>query len=1473
MLYKLPQLLKKTDMLSKPSRDCTRKNNISILTAYYVLLLLLVLVFILSLTTATTTTTDTQYRQQLSSDNNKLGTTLTTNKQAYIPGNQKLLPNSVSPRKLFSLSKRSSPLNLFNIADEPRQQLPAISSNSTVTSNSNSFKSDLSKSKNSSETQTPSCKDNDKIVDDSVIKIGYLTNIHGQNSQRQGIVISGALSYAIDKLNNDTSRFPNRRFELIANDTHGNTLVGTAAMLDQWREGALAFFGPEGSCEVEATLASAINLPMISYKCSDSKVSNKLFYRTFLRTHPPDTQIVSSVLSLLTNYKWMKFSIISEKSNQYQAVARSLIEKAKAQNFTINNESKFDDIYICCLEHKSCCHDSLFNIVDSTLTKTRIYIFLGSTNDLISMMQVMQVKNLVSSGEYLVIYIDLEPYSKHESYKYIYKIDMDSSQKKTMIEAAKSLLIVAARPPTEMTEYSNFEEIIRFYNSLPPFNFKQPFASLKTHITIYASYLYDAFMLYADALEETIEDDDDIRNGSAIVKRIINKKSYQSITGTWMSIDANGDVEGNYSVLSLQPFTPDYKLRVMPPEESPYTMLPACEFYYDNETLVLTGSVDWWYGRVPVDEPGCGYDGSACRRRPDAVRKELAMFLIGILIVVCIFVSHIYRNWKKEQEIAGLLWKIQLDKLDFDNEVGQLNRSHSRGSCMSQLSNDSLRYRSKMYYTKTAIYCGVVVAVKDLNFNYKKERDMPRATKVEIRLIKDFHHDNINTFIGACINTEQSLMYIVSEYCSKGSLQDVLQNGDFKLDVMFITSFINDLLSGLSYLHRSDLKFHGNLKTSNCLITARWQLKITDFGLHQYRKKASQPPPPSNESSRQSYFRNKLWLAPELLRDESLIGNQKTDIYALGIILHEIAARQGPFGVDDSSSCLKPEQIIQMVKCQQSNHSQMIHVDVSSSSSHQQQVSQDQTASCTIAMSAANKKHESVSLVTKDFQTTTTGISGHLLKDLSLNKLRKQNVRIKQRPRSHEPRHNQQKHEQLELSLCRNHKSQQIVNSSPTTTNTASLVSKLTTYPVVSICGCDNNLNKSSESSDGISSNINRNNNDVDICDIDNQVSIQFNQQQQVENNQSLEYNNSYGYRPDTSRLQYPSFFIDTMKACWSEKPELRPDLVLVRRKLSKKANIFDNMISMLEKYANNLEDLVAERTAQLAEEKCKVEVLLHRMLPPSVASQLVLGKEVKPEFFDAVTIFFSDIVGFTEMSASSTPMQVVVFLNDLYTLFDAIIKEYKVYKIETIGDAYMVVSGLPERISEHASEIASMALEMLRSIKEFHIRHKPDKLLQLRIGLHTGPVVAGVVGTTMPRYCLFGDTVNTASRMESNGEALRIHISAQTKKYLQECKQCNYVIESRGKIHLKGKGECETFWLIGYEGGGHSSHCRHLPGQPANTSSQYQTNIGLFNEINSDSKKRTQRNVNSQCLNSNNMTDGRQFGSGRLEQRSIRFD
>ena len=158
--------------------------------------------------------------------------------------------------------------------------------------------------------------------------------------------------------------------------------------------------------------------------------------------------------------------------------------------------------------------------------------------------------------------------------------------------------------------------------------------------------------------------------------------------------------------------------------------------------------------------------------------------------------------------------------------------------------------------------------------------------------------------------------------------------------------------------------------------------------------------------------------------------------------------------------------------------------------------------------------------------------------------------------------------------------------------------------------------------------------------------------------------------------------------------------------------------------------------------------------------------------------------------------MEVVTLLNSLYKLFDARIDRYDVYKVETINDSYMVASGLPVKNgNRHAAEIGTMALDLLAGSSLFVVPHRPEDRLQLRIGIHTGPVVSGVVGSKMPRYCLFGDTVNVASRMQSTGEPMKIHMTYETKMLLDNIG--GYTSELRGQMEVKGKGLMDTYWLM----------------------------------------------------------------------------
>uniref|UniRef100_A0A8R1HPN2 Guanylate cyclase n=2 Tax=Caenorhabditis japonica TaxID=281687 RepID=A0A8R1HPN2_CAEJA len=421
--------------------------------------------------------------------------------------------------------------------------------------------------------------------------------------------------------------------------------------------------------------------------------------------------------------------------------------------------------------------------------------------------------------------------------------------------------------------------------------------------------------------------------------------------------------------------------------------------------------------------------------------------------------------------------------------------------------------------------------------------------------LRKLDHENVNKFIGISIDGAEFVA--VWKMCMRGSLQDIIGQGNFSIDPFFMYCVIRDIAEGLKYLHSSFLHVHANLRSGTVLVNESWQAKLTDFGLGNLAEE------------KKPMKRRKLWMAPEVIRG-TLLPHQiekPADIYSLAIIASEVLTRKE-------------------------------------------------------AWDMANRKDTVDEIV----------------------------YRIKK---------------------------------------------------------------------GGL---------DPPRPDLDTEG---------VEVNHNL---------------------LVLIRDCWSEEPTDRPtaDVIcnLLRNMMPKKGNLMDHVFNILEDYTTNLEVEVEDRTKELTAEKRKADVLLGRMLPKQVAERLKQGQTVEPEGFDAVTVFFSDVVKFTQLAAKCTPFQVVNLLNDLYSNFDAIIEEHGVYKVESIGDGYLCVSGLPVRNGNaHIKNIVELSLDFMAYCKSFKVPHLPREEVELRIGVNSGPCVAGVVGLSMPRYCLFGDTVNTASRMESNGK------------------------------------------------------------------------------------------------------------------------
>ncbi|XP_063832442.1 atrial natriuretic peptide receptor 1-like isoform X3 [Ostrinia nubilalis] len=821
---------------------------------------------------------------------------------------------------------------------------------------------------------------------------------------------------------------------------------------------------------------------------------------------------------------------------------------------------------------------------------TRIVVVCANPSTVREIMLAADDLNMVSSGEYVFFNIELFSNLASASSKEPWKVANDTDERNERARRAYSSVLTVTSPAPEKKEYLEFSDQVK---QLAATKYNYTFGKGEVVSTFVAAF-YDAVLLYALALNDTLQQANSTSgplDGAAVIKNMWNR-TFQGITGE-VIIDGNGDRVASYSLLDMNPVTSKFEV--------------VATYVAANSSLqfIPDRPIHWAGGRLmpPPDTPECGFDGSLCPDNSLPVYAILSIVLSSVVVVLAILSVFIYRHYKLEAEIAMMTWRVSWSDVlppggRLRGSMHSLARRYSSGTAYSDEATSLPGDRQ--VFTRRGYYKGCRVAIKKVD---KQRIDLTRPLLLELKKMKDLEHDHLARFYGACVDPPHCCL--LTEYCPKGSLQDILENETIKLDWMFKVSLMHDIVRGMHYLHGTDIRSHGALKSSNCVVDSRFVLKITDFGLHALRTS-------EKDTRAHSYWTRLLWTSPELLRlpEPPPEGTQKGDVYSFGIIMHEIVNRQGAFWLGPGIE-LSPKEIIETV----------------------------------------------------------------------------------------------------------------------------------------------------------IASGLRPNTSHHRSCDAD-----------------------------DATEL---------MRRCWAEEPTERPDFAHLKgaiRRLNKtqeSSNILDNLLSRMEQYANNLEMLVEDRTKDYLEEKKKCEELLYQLLPKSVASQLIHGQSVVAETFEQVTIYFSDIVGFTALSASSTPMQVVDLLNDLYTCFDSIVENYDVYKVETIGDAYMVVSGLPERNgTRHACEVARMALALLDAVKRFRIRHRPHDQLKLRIGLHSGPCVAGVVGLKMPRYCLFGDTVNTASRMESNGEALKIHVSPDTRALLETFG--TFHLECRGEVAMKGKGILITYWLLG---------------------------------------------------------------------------
>ncbi len=251
-------------------------------------------------------------------------------------------------------------------------------------------------------------------------------------------------------------------------------------------------------------------------------------------------------------------------------------------------------------------------------------------------------------------------------------------------------------------------------------------------------------------------------------------------------------------------------------------------------------------------------------------------------------------------------------------------------------------------------------------------------------------------------------------------------------------------------------------------------------------------------------------------------------------------------------------------------------------------------------------------------------------------------------------------------------------------------------------------------------------------------------------------------------------------------------DLQRENRLLARKLARMDTNVRQMEEMQDSTSKLLSSLMRELDQERARSQALLLNILPQAIIDRLGDGETTIADRYDSVTVLFSDLVGFTSISSDLEPQLLVSELNSLFSEFDALCERTEVEKIKTIGDAYLAVGGLPGTRMDHAPAVAELALGMVEAVKR--LNRSSDSDWKIRIGVHSGPAVAGVIGTRKFVYDVWGDTVNVASRLESSAELNQVHVS----EPVAEALRGSFDLERRGTVDLKGKGDTETYILLG---------------------------------------------------------------------------
>ncbi|KAI8514044.1 Retinal guanylyl cyclase 1 [Branchiostoma belcheri] len=1117
-----------------------------------------------------------------------------------------------------------------------------------------------------------------------------------------------AVRLAVETVNNDTAFCPgiNMSYHMYHTGCTPAERLATFVATAGGQLAADAFIGPVSTtvCTPAAQLATAWNKAMVSWGCLKSELTK---LPTFTRLVPSSRRMAEAVAEAMKYFSWMHAALVISLKPMWKELGDYVYKALKNAGLRV-------DIQLSVSSETTSTEmvEKLRNITEIPDIKVIILCTGSHMSDSLEESLVLNASHQLglSSGRYAFISADPLLNSAVASR---FHAATDSATNRTA-DIYRSLLTLSPSPPSQLREIS--QESLRETRRMVQDGW------IKLHELFTFSTLYDSVITMATAINNTMpghRGTDGLTNGTAITRRM-REVEFEGLSGR-VSFDQSGERMFNFALMQ-HPMDGG----------SPETLIMLEASYLDGSTLQYRGvQHDGVFQTVllPGPDPACKFEGY-CEDPTSNNSVVVVGILVGVFLTVlaCVASAILFSKLYMKSQMRDSKLVLVVGDLVFVNRNSTKNSRNdlhwqglrapslalsttqrSAGSECGDGNSPVARYNGELVWLKR-------MHLRDLGAN-------SRVMKV-LKQMRDLHSENLNPFMGCY--TEPGNQGIVTEHCSRGSLEDLIRNEEMQLDWVVKQSLLTDLVrvNPINRCAGPARTSSGPLRLVRTPLPLRW---------------------PSSDLSGPLYrCTGPARTCPDLLR-----------LVRTPLSLRRTSSDlSGPAQTSPDSFIASPDQLGLGMKYLH-NSTIQVHGRLNSrncliDSRFVLKISDYGLPDLLATQKESRKEQKETESRAKDLLWTAP----ELLRDPVLRKA------------------GTQKGDVYSFAII----CQEIILRGPPfcmlSLSAQEIIAKVKKPPP--------------------------------LC------------------------------RPSVTASSAPQDFINMMKQCWTELPDMRTDFNQLYEELKiinkgNKINIVDNMFKMLEH---------------------------------SVADNLKRGLPVKPEAFTETTIYFSDIVGFTTISAMSEPMQVVDLLNDLYTTFDDVIRNYDVYKVrnwdkakaradnclqtslslaasrrsmiqqvqqgpfcgvvlpcartfsvfldcvlllecalnvETIGDAYMVVSGLPVRNgNRHAGEIATMSLDILHASGLFTIRHMPDVPLRIRIGLHSGPVVAGVVGITMPRYCLFGDTVNTASRMESTGMPFRIHMSQSTMSLLHQLGEYKY--EPRGKVLLKGKGHRTTYWLTGKE-------------------------------------------------------------------------